>query len=295
MFGLISLFMSFLRSIAFWLLTHPQYILGLFALLALLLIWTKKKWRRKRPYLPWLLTLGFVLFVFAFIRFYDRIDLLRPVLRNATAETLSETAIADDQTYCFGIDVSQYQGIINWDEVLLTKHPLRFAIVRATMGNNGVDATFKDNWSALKRVGLQRGAYHYYRPFENSVEQANNFISQVQLQPRDFPPVLDVERMSPLGAANLRKGVQNWLRIVGQHYHCKPIVYTGRFFYERYLKGSIDGYPLWVASYGPHQKVSHLPWQFYQFSEKMVVHGINTFVDGNFFQGSLTKLRNFGL
>lgn len=270
-------------------------MLGLFALLALLLIWTKKKWRRKRPYLPWLLTLGFVLFVFAFIRFYDRIDLLRPVLRNATAETLSETAIADDQTYCFGIDVSQYQGSINWDEVLLTKHPLRFAIVRATMGNNGVDATFKDNWSALKRVGLQRGAYHYYRPFENSVEQANNFISQVQLQPGDFPPVLDVERMSPLGAANLRKGVQNWLRIVGQYYHCKPIVYTGRFFYERYLKGSIDGYPLWVASYGPHQKVSHLPWQFYQFSEKMVVHGINTFVDGNFFQGSLTKLRNFGL
>jgi len=295
MFGLISLFMSFLRSIVFWLLTHPQYMLGLFALLALLLIWTKKKWRRKRPYLPWLLTLGFVLFVFAFIRFYDRIDLLRPVLRNATAETLSETAIADDQTYCFGIDVSQYQGSINWDEVLLTKHPLRFAIVRATMGNNGVDAKFKDNWSALKRVGLQRGAYHYYRPFENSVEQANNFISQVQLQPRDFPPVLDVERMSPLGAANLRKGVQNWLRIVGQYYHCKPIVYTGRFFYERYLKGSIDGYPLWVASYGPHQKVSHLPWQFYQFSEKMVVHGINTFVDGNFFQGSLTKLRNFGL
>ena len=250
--------MSFLRSIAFWLLTHPQYILGLFALLALLLIWTKRKWHRKRPYLPWLLTLGFVLFVFAFIRFYDRIDLLRPVLRNATAETLSETAIADDQTYCFGIDVSQYQGSINWDEVLLTKHPLRFAIVRATMGNNGVDATFKDNWSALKRVGLQRGAYHYYRPFENSVEQANNFISQVQLQPRDFPPVLDVERMSPLGAANLRKGVQNWLRIVGQHYHCKPIVYTGRFFYERYLKGSIDGYPLWVASYGPHHKVEHL-------------------------------------
>ena len=295
MFGLISLFMSFLRSIAFWLLTHPQYILGLFALLALLLIWTKRKWHRKRPYLPWLLTLGFVLFVFAFIRFYDRIDLLRPVLRNATAETLSETAIADDQTYCFGIDVSQYQGSINWDEVLLTKHPLRFAIVRATMGNNGVDAKFKDNWSALKRVGLQRGAYHYYRPFENSVEQANNFISQVQLQPGDFPPVLDVERMSPLGAANLRKGVQNWLRIVGQYYHCKPIVYTGRFFYERYLKGSIDGYPLWVASYGPHQKVSHLPWQFYQFSEKMVVHGINTFVDGNFFQGSLTKLRNFGL
>jgi len=287
--------MAFLRSVAIWVLSNPQYILGGFAVFTLALIFTKKKWRKKRPYLPWLLALCFVAYVFVFIRFFDRIDLLRPVLSNDTAENLSETAIADDHTYCFGIDVSQYQGQINWDEVLLTKHPLRFAIARATMGNNGHDLEFKANWAALKRVGLQRGAYHYYRPFEASKEQAQNFMASVQLQPGDLPPVLDIERMSPLGPANLRKGVQNWLRLVEKHYHCKPIVYTGRYFYERYLKGSIDGYPIWIASYGPHHKVAHLPWQFYQFSEKMVVHGINTFVDGNFFQGSLTKLRNFGL
>jgi GH25 family lysozyme M1 (1,4-beta-N-acetylmuramidase) len=263
--------------------------------LTALLIWTKKKWRRKQPFLPWILALGFVAYVFVFIRFYDRVDLLRPALSNATAETLAETAMADDQTYCFGLDVSQYQGQINWDEVLLTKHPLRFAIARASMGTDGQDPQFAANWQALERVGLQRGAYHYYRPFQNSTEQARNFINLVQLKKGDLPPVLDVEKMSPFGAANLRQGVQNWLRIVGQHYHCKPIVYTGRFFYERYLKGSIDGHPLWVASYGPHHKVQHLPWTFYQFSEKMVVHGINSYVDGNFFQGSLTKLRNFGL
>ena len=207
----------------------------------------------------------------------------------------SETALADDQTFCFGIDVSQYQGPINWDEVLLTKHPLRFVIARATMGRNGQDLQFVQNWQNLKRVGLQRGAYHYYRPFENSTEQAANFIAHVNLTKGDFPPVLDIERMSPLGPANLRKGVLNWLRLVEKHFRCKPIVYTGRYFYERYLKGSIDVYPLWIASYGPHQKVAHLPWTFYQFSEKLVVHGIDASVDGNFFQGSLTKLRNFGL
>jgi GH25 family lysozyme M1 (1,4-beta-N-acetylmuramidase) len=287
--------MFLLRSIVLWLLNHPQHVLGVFLVLTALLIWTKKKWRRKQPFLPWILAMGFVAYIFVFIRFFDRIDLLRPVLSNATAETLSETAIADDQTYCFGIDVSQYQGQINWDEVLLTKHPLRFVIARASMGTDGQDPQFAANWQALERIGLQRGAYHYYRPFQNSTEQARNFINLVQLKKGDFPPVLDVEKMSPFGAANLREGVQNWLRIVGQHYRCKPIVYTGRFFYERYLKGSIDGYPLWVASYGPHHKVQHLPWTFYQFSEKMVVHGINSYVDGNFFQGSLPKLRNFGL
>ena len=88
--------------------------------------------------------------------------------------------------------------------------------------------------------------------------------------------------------------MRNWLRIIEKHYGVKPIVYTGRHFYEKHLKGSIDAYPLWVASYGEHHKVEHLPWLFYQFSEKMTVHGIQTNVDGNFFKGSLTKLRNFG-
>jgi len=124
--------MLFVRSIVLWLLNHPQYVLGLFLVFALALLWSKKKWRRKKPFLPWLLALGFVGYIFVFIRFYDRIELLRPVLRNNTLESLSETALADDQTFCFGIDVSQYQGLINWDEVLLTKHPLRFVIARAT-------------------------------------------------------------------------------------------------------------------------------------------------------------------
>ena len=88
--------MLFMRSIVLWLLNHPQYVLGLFLAFALVLLLTKKKWRKKKPYLPWLLVLGFVGYIFVFIRFYDRIELLRPVLRNNTLESLSETALADD-------------------------------------------------------------------------------------------------------------------------------------------------------------------------------------------------------
>jgi GH25 family lysozyme M1 (1,4-beta-N-acetylmuramidase) len=286
--------MILLRNFVIWLLNHPQYVLSLFGVCTILLLSTQKKWRRKKPYLPWLLALSFIAFVFVFIRFYDRIEALRPVLKNNTQENLHETSMADDQTYCFGIDVSQYQGEINWDELMLTKHPLRFVIVRSTMGSNGVDAQFVKNWTEAKRVGLKRGVYHFYRPFQNSTDQANNFIANVRLNPDDFPPVLDVERMSPFGEDNLRQGVRNWLKIIEKHYGVKPIVYTGRHFYERHLQGYIDGYPLWVASYGEHHKVEHLPWSFYQFSEKMTVHGISTAVDGNFFKGSLTKLRNFG-
>ena len=286
--------MALLRNLVIWLLNHPQYVLGLLGLGTLVLIFTKKKWQRKKPYLPWLLALVFIGYVFVFIRFYDRIEALRPVLKNNTQENLEESALADDQTYCFGLDISQYQGEINWDELLLTKHPLRFVVMRATMGSNGLDERYSENWSEAKRVGLKRGAYHFYRPFQNSTEQAQNFIRKVDLEAGDLPPVLDVERTSPFGQDNLREGVRNWLRIVEKHYGLKPIVYTGRYFYEKHLKGSIDAYPLWVASYGEHHKVEHLPWRFYQFSEKMTVHGISRNVDGNFFKGSLTNLRNFG-
>lgn len=286
--------MALLRNLVIWLLNHPQYVLGLLGLGTLALIFTKKKWQRKKPYLPWLLALVFIGYVFVFIRFYDRIEALRPVLKNNTQENLEESALADDQTYCFGLDISQYQGEINWDELLLTKHPLRFVVMRATMGSNGLDERYSENWSEAKRVGLKRGAYHFYRPFQNSTEQAKNFIRQVKLEADDLPPVLDIERTSPFGQDNLREGVRNWLRIVEKHYGLKPIVYTGRYFYEKHLKGSIDAYPLWVASYGEHHKVEHLPWRFYQFSEKMTVHGISRNVDGNFFKGSLTNLRNFG-
>ncbi|MFM6946936.1 MAG: glycoside hydrolase family 25 protein [Flavobacteriales bacterium] len=283
-----------LRNIVYWLLDHPQFVLAVFGLGILVLLLTKKKWRRKRPYLPWLLALAFIAYVFVFIRFYDRmLVVLRPVLKNNTQENLHESALADDQTYCFGIDISQYQGQINWDELLLTKHPLRFVIMRATMGSNGVDAQYEKNWSEAKRVGIQRGVYHFYRPFQNSTDQANHFKAHVKLSENDLPPVLDVERMSPFGVDNLRKGVRNWLKIIERHYGVKPIVYTGRHFYEHHLKGYINGYPLWIASYGEHHKVEHLPWTFYQFSEKMTVHGISTNVDGNFFKGSLTNLRNF--
>lgn len=287
--------MSLLRNTAIWLLNHPQYVLVVFLLLSMFLFWTKKKWRRKQPYLPWLLAVAFVGYIFVFVRYYDRSTLLRPVSSNNTQETLLESALADDQTYCFGLDISQNQGVIKWDDVPLSKHPLRFVVARATMGKNGQDTQFTQNWAALGRMGLKKGAYHYYRPSENSTEQAKNFIANVSLMKGDFPPVLDVEHMSVYGPANLRAGVKNWLQMIEAQYHCKPIVYTGRYFYERYLKGAIDGYPLWIASYGPHHKVDHLPWTFYQFSESMVVHGIDVKVDGNFFKGSLTKLRNFGL
>ena len=114
--------------------------------------------------------------------------------------------------YTFGIDISHYQGNIKWDQVKKSHHPVQFVFIRSTMGVDGEDMFFKRNWRNAKNFGYFRGAYHYYRPNENSTKQFENFSNNVRLQPGDFPPVLDIENSSKYGMLNLRKGIKNWLK-----------------------------------------------------------------------------------
>lgn len=192
--------------------------------------------------------------------------------------------------YVFGIDVSHYQSLIRWDKVKQSEHKVKFAFIRATMGHNGTDYYFKRNWKESQKHGFLRGAYHYYRPNENSTKQFNNFKRLVKLKKGDFPPVLDVEEMSRNGVANLRAGVKNWLKLAEAHYGVKPILYTGRTFYTHHLKGHVNGYPLWIASYSSKHSVRKIDWDFHQFSDRVRITGIPVHVDGNDFSGSMAEL-----
>ena len=111
--------------------------------------------------------------------------------------------------YIFGIDVSHYQGKINWDKVKASHHPIKFVFIRSTMGQDGVDKEYKANWKGAKQASLIRGVYHYYRPNENSTKQFENFANNVSFSEGDFYPVLDVEEMSKFGTDNLLKGARS--------------------------------------------------------------------------------------
>ena len=159
------------------------------------------------------------------------------------------------------------------------------------MGDDGVDSRFKTNWKNAKKYGYIRGAYHYYRPNENSTKQFKNFSKNTVLEKGDFIPILDVEEPSKFGKKNLQAGVLNWLKLAEKKYGVKPMIYSGRTFYENQLKGVIDkSYPIWIASYSGKRKVKHINWKFHQFTERVKVKGIRGRVDGNDFKGSLTDL-----
>jgi lysozyme len=188
-----------------------------------------------------------------------------------------------------GIDVSMYQGQIDWENLgkINKTIPVDFVIMRATMGGLGQDREFRQNWKATQKKGLVRGAYHYYNPNVNSTLQAENFILTVDLEPGDLPPVLDIEKVSTVQDIDgLKRGVKKWLDRVQKHYGVRPILYTGASFYSSYLHGEFDDYSLWVANYRRVNSPIGRGWIMWQFTEKGTIPGIRGFVDMNVFAGS---------
>ena len=193
-----------------------------------------------------------------------------------------------------GIDVSEYQGEISWSYVdtLENKHPLHYVFIRATVGKDRKDRKFEKNWLGAKENKMIRGAYHYYRPNENSLEQAELFIKTVTLQKGDLPPVLDIEKLPKnQSIANLKLGLKRWLHAVESHYGVKPIIYSGESYYEDFLKEEFGDYLFWIANYNFYREEIAEHWLVWQFTEKASVPGIKGNVDVNIYNGDLQQLQ----
>lgn len=193
-----------------------------------------------------------------------------------------------------GLDVSEYQGKISWSYVdtLEQKYPIDFVFIRATVGRDRKDFQFKRNWIGAKENKMIRGAYHYYRPNENSIEQADLFIKTVTLQKGDLPPVLDIEKLPKNQSLDsLKKGLKRWLLRVENHYKVRPIIYTGERYYSDFLKEEFDEYLFWIANYNFYREKIEDDWLFWQFTEKATVPGIRKTVDVNIYNGDLQQLQ----
>jgi lysozyme len=194
-----------------------------------------------------------------------------------------------------GIDVSKYQDRIDWEEVSamnVDDIKIGFAFIKATEGLGNVDGSFKRNWRKSKEAGVVRGAYHFFLPTKSGTKQAENFINTVELEIGDLPPVLDVEQAYGVNPEKLRKEVRAFLDASEIVYGVRPIIYTNVDFYNQYLKGFFDDYPLWVAHYlRKDQPRITREWLFWQHSESGRVNGIYTRVDFNVFNGDSSDFR----
>ncbi|GAB3859518.1 hypothetical protein GCM10028822_36190 [Hymenobacter terrigena] len=189
-----------------------------------------------------------------------------------------------------GIDVSSYQGHIDWPEV--ARNRVRFAFIKASEGATLRDPRFARNWREARAAGVLCGAYHYFLPNRDGKVQADLFAQTVPLAPGDLPPVLDVEAANFHDVAVLRREVARWLRLIEAHYGVRPILYSNHSFYKRHLAGHFDDYPLWLAHYEvEHPTLPRSKWIIWQHSDEAYVPGIRGVVDFNVFQGNFESLQ----
>lgn len=225
---------------------------------------------------------------------YQRIDDGPDIKKSSiTAQLRIFDVLQHHQTRLYGIDISHYQGKINWEKAIRIQDsfPISFVFVRATAGKDRVDRNFKSNWKQVKKTKFLRGAYHYYRPNENSILQANNFIKAVDLKKGDLPPVLDIEDIPRIQSIKkLKVGLKRWLNKIEIHYGVKPIIYSGESFYNDHLYDDFSEYTCWIANYNYHVENIDKDWEFWQFTDKGSVRGIKEYVDINIFNGDKEKL-----
>lgn len=195
-----------------------------------------------------------------------------------------------------GIDISHYQGDIDWDDLrnaMIEGCPLRFIVIKATEGSSRVDEKFNDNFYMAREYGYIRGAYHFWSNKSTAREQAYFFLNKVRLEEGDLPPVLDVEhKPKDRSAEDFQRDILTWLHIVEDKYHVKPIIYTYYKFKEKYLNAPVfDDYPYWIAHYYVDKVEYKGEWKFWQHTDVGRLPGIKVYVDFNIYNGSYYDLR----
>ncbi|QNL48604.1 glycoside hydrolase family 25 protein [Olivibacter sp. SDN3] len=184
-----------------------------------------------------------------------------------------------------GIDISQYQGDINWKKVSTPQDrdiSISFVYMRATMGMR-TDKKFKYNWQEAKRYGLKRGAYLYFHPNKDGIKQAELYIKRVGILNDCLAPVVDIEHTYKTDKITLRNNLEACLNRLQEHYGVQPVIYTYTTFYRDFLGSAFDNYPLWIAHYEREDGPDYIerPWDIWQYSERGRIEGITEHVDFN--------------
>jgi GH25 family lysozyme M1 (1,4-beta-N-acetylmuramidase) len=199
-----------------------------------------------------------------------------------------------------GIDVSHWQGKINWEKV--KKAGIAFAYVKATEATTVEDSRFQSNVQLARSEDLIVGAYHFARPDtyadlskpeKDARSEAENFLATYRPKSGDLIPCLDVEDgLGPHDTYNAQ-WILEWCRIVEKEI-AKPMIYTAKWAVSKYLVDAdqslldeISTFPVWWASYNKGLTPKRQPkriWTEYdvwQYTGKGEIDGVKGKVDLN--------------
>ena len=191
----------------------------------------------------------------------------------------------------FGVDVSSYQGTVDWP--VLAGQGVDFAFIKATEGSSLRDSRFAANWAGSFEAGVRAGAYHFLSYDSPGETQADNFIATVPVTGGALPPVVDIEFYGayleqPPEKEQVQAILDPLLERLEAHYGVKPILYVTYRSYYSYIAGSkYKDYPIWCSSPVVFPLLPR--WDFWQYShagELEGYHGSQSRIDMNIFRGS---------
>ena len=203
-----------------------------------------------------------------------------------SAQTNPYLQCEDTCEHVHGLDLSHYQGEVFW-ETVGDNTKMAYVYLKATEGGDRIDSRYERNIDLAHRHGLKVGSYHFFRPKTPLVRQLQNFKTQCLPGEQDLIPMLDVETTAGLPNEAFCDSLYRFLRLMEQTYHQKPLVYTGRNFYNKYLQGKIDDYRIMIALYTDEEPVlaDGREVTLWQYTGKGRIVGVNGFVDKSRFMG----------
>lgn len=225
---------------------------------------------------------------------------LNPVVAGSqpaeSTTTSSTTTSSTSVSQTLGVDVSTYQGTLDWNTA--AAFDVEFAFIKATEGVSITDSQFSANWENAAKAGVLRSAYHYYTHDVDPVAQADHFLDVVGTG-FDLPLALDLEEGKGVPPPNqLAANVKAFLDRVEEKSGRRPIIYTMASFWMTYMPAVswATDYDLWVANWNVSTPLLPPPWttwKFWQFKANEPVPGKTKRVDLNWFAGSSADLRAY--
>ena len=201
-----------------------------------------------------------------------------------------------------GVDVSEYQGEVDWDRI--KDQGISFAFIKATEGSKSKDEYFDRNFEKLKNMDMLLGVYHFFSFETEGEEQAQNYINTVGHIENDdsiFIPIIDIEYYSYYKKAKPYKEwiieeLQTMLDDLENTYRIKPMIYTTMGFYDDYINGNFSDYDIWIRDIVTKPNLENRDWRFWQYTGKGRLDGYSgeeKFIDLNVFNGTKEDFDSF--
>lgn len=209
-------------------------------------------------------------------------------------------ATADDKYPVRGVDVSHYQGEIDWE--VLSSQDIDFAFLKATEGSSYFDDTYEYNCIEARKAGLAVGAYHFFSFDSAAKTQAENFIGTVEPFEGMLPPVVDFEfygekQSNPPKKSSVCEKLSEMLSLLEEHYGMKPIIYSTEICYDTYLAGDFEEYDIWIRNVVTKPKMQDSRnWTFWQYTNRGLLDGYSgeeKFIDINVFAGTEEEFKSY--